>query len=125
MVCRSELPSPQLADIFELAPPPIPPSPEVPELCGELEEAGDHGLSYRGNTRHLSATQLQACLVKVTEQQEQRVHSRGKISERRIRQILTIKHTHTDAYEITLHLELHAVYQLHFFLEFHVTLDDT
>lgn len=32
--------------MLELAPTPTPLSPEVPELCGELEEAGDHGLSY-------------------------------------------------------------------------------
>ena len=50
MVCRSELPSPQVAPI-ELPPPPLqppPPSADAPELCGELEDAGDHEFSYKG-----------------------------------------------------------------------------
>lgn len=40
MVCKSEEPSRQLLPSAVL-----PPSPDAPELCGELEEVGDQELS--------------------------------------------------------------------------------
>lgn len=42
----SELPSAQALPV-ELVPPPPPTSPDNPELCAELEDVGDHELSYK------------------------------------------------------------------------------
>lgn len=41
----SELPSAQVLPV-ELLPPP-PPSADNPELCAELDDVGDHELSYK------------------------------------------------------------------------------
>lgn len=47
----SELPSAQALPV-ELVPPPPPTSPDNPELCAELEDVGDHELSYKKKKTH-------------------------------------------------------------------------
>lgn len=42
----SELPSAQVLPV-ELVPPPPPTSADNPELCAELDDVGDHELSYK------------------------------------------------------------------------------
>lgn len=48
----SELPSAQLLPV-ELLPPP-PPSADNPELCAELDDVGDHELSYKTRGKSIS-----------------------------------------------------------------------
>lgn len=47
----SEPPSAQALPL-ELLPPP-PPSADNPELCAELDDVGDHELSYKSRQKHL------------------------------------------------------------------------
>ncbi len=49
MVWISELPSAQALPVELL--PPTPPSADNPELCAELDDVGDHELSYKTTKR--------------------------------------------------------------------------